>query len=140
MRFGKWLEMWGFISELVFGIARTNALSLYKTVGESPGIYFKMWEVFVGQKLKIFILGYALCTLFSLLNHSCMANCRYDISRDNSQVVIRAARLISSGEELCIQYKDPLVGNVLSSIAFKHHWMFTCKCKRCSGMFEKETK
>jgi len=31
------------------------------------------------------ILGYALCPIFSLLNHSCMANCRYDMAKDNSQ-------------------------------------------------------
>jgi hypothetical protein len=54
------------ISELLLAIARTNALSLFKVKGEAP--------------------GYALCPVFSLLNHSCLANCRYDMAKDNDKV------------------------------------------------------
>jgi hypothetical protein len=90
------------IAELLLAIARTNALTLYKTKGEAP--------------------GYGLCPLFSLLNHSCLANCRYDMAKGNGHVTVRAARAICAGEELTIQYKDPLVGNVVSSVSFKNHW------------------
>ena len=88
--------------EILFAVARTNALSLYKVKGEAP--------------------GYALCPVFSLLNHNCVANCRYDMAKGNEKVTVKAARLIKAGEELSIQYKDPLVGNVVSSNSFKHHW------------------
>jgi hypothetical protein len=32
-----------------------------------------------------------------------MANCRYDMAKDNAMVTVRAARPIKAGEELTIQ-------------------------------------
>ena len=90
-------------TELLLAIGRTNALSLFKVKGEAQ--------------------GYALCPVFSLLNHSCLANCRYDMAKGNARVTVRAARAIRAGEELTIQYKDPLIGNVLSAASFKSHWL-----------------
>ena len=56
-------------TELLLAIGRTNALSLFKVKGEAQ--------------------GYALCPVFSLLNHSCLANCRYDMAKNNTHVTVR---------------------------------------------------
>ena len=71
-------------------MARTNALSLYKVKGEAP--------------------GYALCPVFSLLNHNCVANCRYDMAKGTEKVTVKAARLIKAGEELSIRFIHACLG------------------------------
>ena len=51
------------------------------------------------------------------------------MAKGNARVTVRAARTIKAGEELTIQYKDPLIGNVLSAASFKNHWLEKLKNK-----------
>ncbi len=56
-------------------------------------------------------MGHALFPIFSIIAHNCGANCRYVCSKDGRTVTVRAMRKISKGEDLTIDYKDPLIGN-----------------------------
>lgn len=60
-------------------------------------------------------LGHALFPKFSILAHGCMANCRYNVSEDGQFVTVRALRHIQAGENLTIDYTDPLLGNFVST-------------------------
>ena len=75
--------------------------------------------------------GFGLFPLYSMINHSCLANCRYEVALDNHTMTVRAAREIPEGQEITIQYKDPLLGSVDTIPSFRNHWMFVCQCKRC---------
>ena len=98
-------------------IARTNSVDLLQQLDESGSTASTP--------------GYAIFPQFSLFNHSCMANCRYSITSDNTRITVRAMRSISKGEELTISYIGVTLGNIIRKRSFKSNWKFVCCCKRC---------
>lgn len=106
--------------EILTGIVQTNSASFGKKRGMS--------------------LGHGLFPTFSLLSHECDSNCRYYATREthSNQVVIqvRAKRAIIQGEELTIQYKNPLLGNVVRTTSLQRNWLFDCQCARCQDPTE----
>ena len=81
-------------------------------------------------------LGYAVFPFFSLLNHNCMANCRYHIGPDNKTITVRAMRPIKKGEEISISYIGVTLANIIRKQSFQRHWRFSCACKRCQDPTE----
>ncbi|TRY78058.1 hypothetical protein TCAL_06488 [Tigriopus californicus] len=106
--------------EILTGIVQTNSASFGKKRGMS--------------------LGHGLFPTFSLLSHDCDSNCRYYATRESesNQVIIqvRAKRAITQGEELTIQYKNPLLGNVVRTTSLQRNWLFDCQCARCQDPTE----
>jgi hypothetical protein len=81
-------------------------------------------------------MGSALFPLFSLLNHSCMSNCRYsphfDVQQQRVHVEIRAKEFVPKGAELTIQYTSSLQANCVRTQKLVKNWLFTCDCARCN--------
>ena len=75
--------------------------------------------------------GYALFPYFSIINHSCIANCRYIVGLDNTTMSVRAMRPISKGDEVTIQYLGAMLGNSARKKSLEKQWKFTCNCNRC---------
>ena len=75
--------------------------------------------------------GLALFPYFSMLNHSCVANCRYSVSLDNTTMSVRGMRPILKGEEITIHYVGISLGNIARKRSFNNQWKFDCQCKRC---------
>ena len=80
--------------------------------------------------------GHASFPMFSLLCHSCMSNCRYTAAEESNEnqvvVQVRALKTIPVGQELTVQYKNPLLGNWPARCgAYQANWLFTCTCERC---------
>ena len=75
--------------------------------------------------------GYAVFPYFSIINHSCIANCRYIVGGDNTSISVRATRSIPKGDEVSIQYLGVRVGNIARKTFFENQWKFICHCNRC---------
>ena len=58
---------------------------------------------------------------------------------NNETVTVRAMKAIKAGDEVTIQYKGPMLGNVARNKKFKEHWKFTCGCQRCNDPTEMGT-
>ena len=83
--------------------------------------------------------GIALFPYFSIINHSCVANCRYTIGMDNTTMSVRAKRPILKGEEITIHYVGISLGNIVRKRSFQNHWKFDCRCDRCLDPSEFDT-
>ena len=75
--------------------------------------------------------GIALFPYFSMINHSCVANCRYSISMDNQTMVVRSLRPITKNDDITIHYVGISLGNIARINALKNQWRFDCNCERC---------
>ncbi|KAG0048141.1 SET domain-containing protein 5 [Gryganskiella cystojenkinii] len=73
--------------------------------------------------------------LHSGLNHACTPNAIIDHpgAGTNYGVSVRLARDIRRDEQLQITYCDPRWGRETRQQYLKTEYMFTCKCKRCTG-------
>ncbi|GJJ79122.1 hypothetical protein EMPS_11481 [Entomortierella parvispora] len=73
--------------------------------------------------------------LHSSLNHACVPNAIIDHpgAGTNYGVSVRLARDIKRDEQLQITYCDPRWGRETRQQYLKTEYLFTCKCKRCTG-------
>jgi len=116
-----WVTSHGFagvdpkLLERIVGIIRTNSVK---------------WTAGSGQAL-----GYAVCPVFAVLNHSCVNNTS-DMQTKDGEMLVRATMLIKQGEEISTQYRGPKQGNVLRRQQFMDYWKFSCSCQRCSDPTE----
>ena len=108
-----------FVIEEIIAILRTNCCGL------TPRI-----EHFGASR------GIALFPYFSMINHSCIANCRYTVSLDNSTISVRAMKAISKGEEISIHYVGISLGTLTRKKSFNNQWKFECHCSRCQDPSE----
>jgi hypothetical protein len=79
--------------------------------------------------------GLGLFPTFSLLSHSCIANCRYQVVGDGG-LVLRAQTAVARDEELTIHYITPMLGTVGRRAKIRKNWFFDCCCLRCSDPTE----
>ena len=116
-----WVTSHGFadvepeLMERIVGIIRTNSVK---------------WTAGSGKPL-----GYAVCPVFSVLNHSCVNN-TMDTQTQEGEMLVRATMLIRQGEEIFTQYRGPTQGNILRRQQFLDYWKFSCTCPRCSDPTE----
>ena len=68
-------------------------------IPEEANYYFVNYSFKVGEKKNIIALGYG-----SIYNHASPPNAHYEYDPDRGCLIIRAARLIKAGEEICIHY------------------------------------
>jgi tetratricopeptide (TPR) repeat protein len=74
------------------------------------------------------VIGSAIWVLPSLINHSCLANCKWIPYGD--VLIIRAFQLIKKGEEILIPYVSPTASfEERKKISSGH--LFKCECKLC---------
>jgi len=73
--------------------------------------------------------------LHSSLNHACVPNVIIDHpgAGTNYGVSVRLARDIKRDEQLQITYCDPRWGRETRQQYLKTEYLFTCRCKRCTG-------
>lgn len=57
------------------------------------------------------------------INHSCRPNCYAELSADETQVFIKAKRLIKKGEELTYHYGSYYFKNEIAPVG--------CRCEKC---------
>jgi len=115
-----WVTSHGFgveteLIERIVGIICTNSVK---------------WTAGTGQ-----LQGYAVCPVFSVLNHSCLSNTMYTQTHEG-EILVRANILIRKGEEILTQYRGPTQGNLLRKQQFLYYWKFSCACLRCSDPTE----
>lgn len=106
------------IIERIIGIFRTNSV---KWEDKSKGVCHP--------------IGHALCPIFSMMCHSCVNNTRYT-QTSTGEMIVRAAKKISKGEEITTQYRGPNTGNILRRQDFPTNWLFSCQCERCTDPTE----
>ncbi|XP_023323790.1 protein msta [Eurytemora carolleeae] len=82
--------------------------------------------------------GHALYPTFSLTNHSCICNSRFQIYPDRS-ILLRAQVSIPKGSEITTQYLTPLIGTMPRRQKIRKNWFFSCICDRCADPTEKGT-
>lgn len=82
--------------------------------------------------------GSALYLVFSIMNHSCMANTSVVINRD-TEIQVKAQKLIKQGEEITTRYGGLNLGQPRRSQLLFDHWKFSCSCARCSDPTELTT-
>ena len=71
----------------------------------------------------------------SLLNHSCLANCRL-IFRADSSLQVRASREIKAGQEVNISYTPPFFSVIARNNILHRGKQFLCSCPRCQDPSE----
>lgn len=54
--------------------------------------------------------GKALYSIFSLINHACVANAKFKIDASSWTVTVRAQKSIRKGEEITVQYLSSILG------------------------------
>jgi len=79
--------------------------------------------------------GYAVCPIFSVLNHSCVNN-TVDTQTLEGSLLVRATMVIRQGEEIFTQYRGPTQGNVQRRKDLLDYWKFCCTCIRCNDPTE----
>lgn len=76
--------------------------------------------------------GYGVYPEFSMINHSCVANCRFAADPARGHLMeVRAMRPIRKGEEITIQYVSPTAGTAARQAHLFKQWKFRCSCARC---------
>ena len=73
----------------------------------------------------------ALFPIFSLINHSCVANAKHTIYIKNRRIAVQAQTDIKEGEEIVINYTTFIMGTVPRRKKLLHNWYFSCQCPRC---------
>ena len=79
--------------------------------------------------------GLGLFPTFSLLSHSCLANCRYQVLADGA-MVLRTQMPVAREEELTIHYMTPMLGTAARRNKIRKNWFFDCSCPRCADPTE----
>merc|ERR1711892_827721 len=82
-----------------------------------------------------FPTGSALYLVFSIMNHSCIANTSVVITKD-TEIQVKAQKLIKKGEEITTRYGGLNLGQPRRSQLLFDHWKFGCSCGRCSDPTE----
>ena len=85
------------------------------------------------------IHGKALFPVFSLINHDCLSNAKFQINAEgliNPKICVKAHRDIEAGEEITIQYVTSILGTHKRRKKLRSEWYFDCKCVRCSDATE----
>jgi len=75
----------------------------------------------------------------SLLNHSCVPNCRLVFRSDYSLQVVTSVR-VRRGDTLCISYTPPFYSVIARNNILQRGKQFTCSCARCSDPTELGTR
>lgn len=82
------------------------------------------------------VRGTGLYLLFSVLNHSCLANTVTWVCGDTGKIQVRAGRRILAGEEITARYGGLNLGQPRRQQLLFDHWRFSCTCARCSDPTE----
>ena len=73
----------------------------------------------------------ALFPIFSLINHSCVANAKHTIYIKNRRISVQAQTDIKQGEEIVINYTTFIMGTAPRRGKLLRNWYFSCSCARC---------
>ena len=73
----------------------------------------------------------ALFPVFSLMNHSCVANAKHTIYIKNRRISVQAQTDIKQGEEIVINYTTFIMGTAPRRRKLLRNWYFSCGCARC---------
>ena len=73
----------------------------------------------------------ALFPIFSLINHSCVANAKHTIYIKNRRISVQAQTDIKQGEEIVINYTTFIMGTAPRRRKLLRNWYFSCSCPRC---------
>ena len=95
---------------------------------------------------QLFINGKSLCEVpgtrgtglflvFSIMNHSCVANTA-TILNSRERLQVKAVRRIRAGEEITVRYGGLNLGQPRRAQLLSDHWRFSCRCSRCSDPTE----
>jgi len=82
--------------------------------------------------------GSALYLIFSIMNHSCVANTSVIITKD-MEMQVKAQQLIKKGHEITTRYGGLNLGQPRRSQLLFDHWKFNCTCLRCADPTELST-
>eukprot|EP00092_Neocalanus_flemingeri_P002802 GFUD01002999.1.p1 GENE.GFUD01002999.1~~GFUD01002999.1.p1 ORF type:complete len:486 (-),score=142.62 GFUD01002999.1:2-1459(-) len=82
--------------------------------------------------------GSALYLVFSIMNHSCVANTSVVITKD-AEIQVKAQQLIKQGQEITTRYGGLNLGQPRRSQLLFDHWKFSCSCPRCQDPTELAT-
>nr|CAD7401676.1 unnamed protein product [Timema poppensis] len=83
--------------------------------------------------------GTALYSLQSACNHSCDANAEVAFPYSNFQLVMRATKDITPGDEICVSYVSECVLDRSRHTRHKilsQHYLFACRCTKCESQVE----
>ena len=83
--------------------------------------------------------GHGLYPVFSITNHSCIANTRH-ATRDSDTFTLVAVVDIAAGEEITTSYKSSALGTIVRRPPLRQLWNFDCSCRRCSDPTELGTQ
>ena len=78
--------------------------------------------------------GHGLYPVFSITNHSCVANTRHGVKDDAFCLV--ATVDIAKDQEITTSYKSSSLGSIVRRPPFRQLWNFDCTCPRCSDPTE----
>ena len=85
------------------------------------------------------IQGRALFPVFSMMNHDCLSNAKFQIMADgtrNPKVCVKARRDIDAEEEITIQYITSILGTHKRKKKLRSEYYFDCTCRRCKDVTE----
>ncbi len=91
-----------------------------------------MADLATGSALDSSSKGSAIYLMASLFNHSCEPSVNVAFPRNNSTLVLTAARDIDPGEELTISYIDHEMGLSARQERLAFAYGFQCGCPKCS--------
>lgn len=74
--------------------------------------------------------AHALYPVFSITNHSCVANTRH--GREGEAFCLVATVNIPKGREITTSYNSPSLGSIVRRPQFRKLWHFDCTCPRCA--------
>lgn len=78
--------------------------------------------------------AHGLYPVFSITNHSCVANTRHGKEGDTFTLV--AVVDIEKGQEITTNYKSTALGSIVRRPAYRKLWNFDCSCPRCADPTE----
>ena len=85
------------------------------------------------------IHGRALFPVFSLINHDCLSNAKFQISFEvlkTPKICVKARRDIEAEEEITVQYITSIMGTHRRRKKLRSDWYFDCRCLRCRDVTE----
>ncbi|KAF8601577.1 hypothetical protein BDV93DRAFT_524753 [Ceratobasidium sp. AG-I] len=83
-------------------------------------------------------IGWTICPIIALINHSCAPNCAVVFPKARKlplQIEVVALRNIKPGEELTISYVDQSLPRALRRSMMREQYMFTCECPMCHNPY-----
>jgi len=103
----------------------------YPTPPDSPKVTIRSFPSKNGEAKLANVLIHSLGYLLPLFNHSCTPN--VDIEPNAGGTLIRANRLIKTGEELCVSYVQPETLKKDKNHALRP-WFDHCRCETCNSV------